>query len=568
MPARLRLPLALLVCALATAALSLTLWSAEKNDVRDEARERSRGTAAALEQRAGAAVLALQGVRAAYDASSSVGPEAFSTFARVPLARPEIAAVGWVPLVAAAQRGEVEATERIRIEAPAGLPFTYPLVRQEPAATSLDVQRPRLRSFARRGAQQRPHHRAAAPLRSGAPSRRRPDRRLRLRARLRQGPAAPHVRAAPESPQRARRRRDRLERARSRRPEGVARRAGRAHHRRPDRARPGRRRHRDRPRRARWTDLARLLRSHVPLPGRTDRHGLRGHRTDAVAGGRLAAASPARGLRSCARDNSRARAEDLGSRARPRRVHDRRGAADAPARRGRKRRARPRDRPRRPDQVVLGRSRAAARLHGRGARRHRGLLAPAPGRPALARKRPAAVRAQGRNLHRARRPPALPARRARLRRRRRHRPSRPGRSDPPDRRAADPGCGRARARSRRAVLRRRRRDRARPRHRRRRRRPLRDRWLRHDRRRLRAARLDPARARHDSPAGGRRARSEGLPDRQGHGRNRPHPRRCPPLGSARRRRRRRRPAAPACTRVTARNRVRRRERPAGSARNA
>ncbi len=139
MPARLRLPLALLVCALATAALSLTLWSAEKSDVRDEARERSRGTAAALEQRAGAAVLALQGVRAAYDASSSVGPEAFSTFARVPLARPEIAAVGWVPLVAAAQRGEVEATERIRIEAPAGVPFTYPLVRQEPAATTLDV---------------------------------------------------------------------------------------------------------------------------------------------------------------------------------------------------------------------------------------------------------------------------------------------------------------------------------------------------------------------------------------------------------------------------------------------
>ena len=139
MPARLRLPLALLLCALATAALSLTLWSAEHDDVRDEAQERAGGTAAALEQRAGAAVLALQGVRAAYDASSSVGPEAFSTFARVPLARPEIAAVGWVPLVAAAQRGEVEATEQIRIEAPSGTPFTYPLVRQEPAARSLDV---------------------------------------------------------------------------------------------------------------------------------------------------------------------------------------------------------------------------------------------------------------------------------------------------------------------------------------------------------------------------------------------------------------------------------------------
>ena len=139
MPARFRLPLALLIGALATAALSLTLWRAEQNDVRDEARERARGTAAALEQRAGAAVLALQGVRAAYDASSSVGPHAFSTHARVPLARPEIAAVGWVPLVAAAQRGEVEATEQIRIEAPVGAPFTYPLVRQEPAAPSLDV---------------------------------------------------------------------------------------------------------------------------------------------------------------------------------------------------------------------------------------------------------------------------------------------------------------------------------------------------------------------------------------------------------------------------------------------
>ena len=127
MPARLRLPLALLVCALATAGLSLTLWRAEQTDVRDEARERTSSTAAALEQRAATAVLALKGVRAAYDASSSVEPQAFSTFARVPLARPEIAAVGWVPRVAAAQRGEVEATEQVRIAAPAGAPFTYPL---------------------------------------------------------------------------------------------------------------------------------------------------------------------------------------------------------------------------------------------------------------------------------------------------------------------------------------------------------------------------------------------------------------------------------------------------------
>ena len=87
MPARLRLPLALLVCALATAGLSTTLWRAAQDDVRDQARERAGSTSAALEQRAGAAVLALQGVRAAYDASSSVGPKAFSTFARVPRRR-------------------------------------------------------------------------------------------------------------------------------------------------------------------------------------------------------------------------------------------------------------------------------------------------------------------------------------------------------------------------------------------------------------------------------------------------------------------------------------------------
>jgi hypothetical protein len=34
----------------------MTLWRDAKDDVRDQARERSRGTASALEQRAGAAV--------------------------------------------------------------------------------------------------------------------------------------------------------------------------------------------------------------------------------------------------------------------------------------------------------------------------------------------------------------------------------------------------------------------------------------------------------------------------------------------------------------------------------
>ena len=138
MPARLRLPLALVLCALATVGLSLTLWRNAKDDVRDQARERTRGTASALEQRAGAAVLAL---RASARPMTPLPRSARRpSRLRARTARPpRDIAVGWVPLVAAAQRGEVEQTEQIRIEAPAGKPFTYPLVRQEPAATSLDV---------------------------------------------------------------------------------------------------------------------------------------------------------------------------------------------------------------------------------------------------------------------------------------------------------------------------------------------------------------------------------------------------------------------------------------------
>ena len=139
MPARFRLPLALLACAVATAGLSLTLWRLEQDDVRQEARERANGAAAALEERTAAAVLALEGVRAAYDASPSVGPTAFSTFARVPLARTEVIAVGWAPRVAASQRSEVEASEQIRISAPANALTTYPLLRIEPAATTADA---------------------------------------------------------------------------------------------------------------------------------------------------------------------------------------------------------------------------------------------------------------------------------------------------------------------------------------------------------------------------------------------------------------------------------------------
>jgi sensor domain CHASE-containing protein len=117
MPARLRLPLALLACALVTVAATAALWRLEQDDVRREAAERARTAAAGLEERAGAAVLALQGVRAAYDASGTVDGEAFATHARVPLARPEIVAVGWAPRVAGGR-------------------VTYPLLRQEPAGDS------------------------------------------------------------------------------------------------------------------------------------------------------------------------------------------------------------------------------------------------------------------------------------------------------------------------------------------------------------------------------------------------------------------------------------------------
>jgi hypothetical protein len=139
MPVRLRLPLALLACAVATVVVSLALWRLEQADVRADAGERAHAAASGLEERADAAVLALEGVRAAYDASGSVDAAAFATHARVPLARPEIVAVGWAPRVSAAQRGTVEAGEQIWIGAPADAQFTYPLLRQEPAGDSPNV---------------------------------------------------------------------------------------------------------------------------------------------------------------------------------------------------------------------------------------------------------------------------------------------------------------------------------------------------------------------------------------------------------------------------------------------
>ncbi|MDQ3067629.1 MAG: diguanylate cyclase [Actinomycetota bacterium] len=139
MPAPLRLPLALLTCVVVTATLALALWRMEESDVRREANEHAHAAAIAIEERAGAAELALQGVRAAYDASGSVDERAFATHAKVPLARAEIVAVGWAPRVAAGQLGQLEASEQIRIAADAGATFVYPLLRQQPVATSPDV---------------------------------------------------------------------------------------------------------------------------------------------------------------------------------------------------------------------------------------------------------------------------------------------------------------------------------------------------------------------------------------------------------------------------------------------
>jgi diguanylate cyclase (GGDEF)-like protein len=135
MPARLRLPAALLVCTLATGLLSLALWRLEQDDVRSQAHERARGAATALEERTGAAILALQGVRAGYDAS----PEGFATYARVPLARPEIVAVGWAPRLPASERRNVEAGEQIRIATGADARFIYPLLNRQPAPPTADT---------------------------------------------------------------------------------------------------------------------------------------------------------------------------------------------------------------------------------------------------------------------------------------------------------------------------------------------------------------------------------------------------------------------------------------------
>ena len=139
MSARLRLPLCLAACLLGTVALSLALWRDAQADVRTEARGQAAAAAASIEERASSAVLALQGLRAAYDTVPPSGQEAFSTFARAPLERPELVAIGWAPRVAADVRSALETSERIRIAAPSDALAVYPLLVSSPPLQGADV---------------------------------------------------------------------------------------------------------------------------------------------------------------------------------------------------------------------------------------------------------------------------------------------------------------------------------------------------------------------------------------------------------------------------------------------
>ena len=130
MPARLRLPAVLLLIAIATAGLALALWRSEQR----RRPHRSPGAGArrgsGLEERADAAVLALQGVRAGYDASDRRRVHDL----RPRPARPPRDRRGRLgPACPAAERRRLESDEQIRIGAPDGTPFTYPLLHQQPA---------------------------------------------------------------------------------------------------------------------------------------------------------------------------------------------------------------------------------------------------------------------------------------------------------------------------------------------------------------------------------------------------------------------------------------------------
>ena len=137
-PARLRLPAALVACLVLTGLVSALLWRHETRSVEQAAQANARAAAAAIEERAAAATLAVQGVRSAYD-SGPVEQAAFGRLARLPLARPEVVAVGWAPRVPAAERAALEASEQIRIGAPLDAAVTYPLLLREPAVAGSDV---------------------------------------------------------------------------------------------------------------------------------------------------------------------------------------------------------------------------------------------------------------------------------------------------------------------------------------------------------------------------------------------------------------------------------------------
>ena len=138
MPPRLRLPAALVACLAVTAVVAGFLWRHETASVERSAQANARAAAATIEERAAAATLAIQGVRSAYD-SGPVERAAFVRLARLPLARPEVVAVGWAPRVPAAQRAAIEAAEQIRITAPPGAVATYPLLLREPPLAGDDV---------------------------------------------------------------------------------------------------------------------------------------------------------------------------------------------------------------------------------------------------------------------------------------------------------------------------------------------------------------------------------------------------------------------------------------------
>jgi hypothetical protein len=274
-----------------------------------------------------------QGVRAAHDASSSVGPAAFSTFARVPLARPEIAAVGWA-------RSSPPHSGRGRADGSRSASRRPPASRSPRPARASGARPPLSRrstsapTLARRGAPRRPYDR---PAPAPAPIRLPGDGRIGVYAFVpvfaKGLPPARPLSGATPSP--ARRGRRRHERARPRRDDRAPQGARCPCLRRADGACRGPHRHRNRSGRARRPNLACLARPRLRLPARTDRNRLRRPGADAPARRCLAAAAPARGLRSGARNHFDTRADELRSRTRTSRVHDRRGAAHPQARRRR-----------------------------------------------------------------------------------------------------------------------------------------------------------------------------------------------------------------------------------------